>query len=305
MQVKLFLLHFFCLILLLSGAINGFPQTNHQSYDPISSDPTTFDTEFPASMEPVTILSRGSKMNGLIYAAQGKGLHPTVILLHGFPGTELNLDLAQAIRRAGWNVLIFHYRGSWGSEGLFSFSNMLEDVPAAISFLRTAKIAKRYRVDSQQIILIGHSMGGFAAIMSGLRDSSIRSVASISGWNLGISGEEASNDKKIYQKIVDEWRDNLAPLKIASAEALADDLVNHYSEWQLVKHAPEMSQKSLLLIAARRDIFARNHTPVVKALQSIKATDFKEVIIESDHSYSDRRIALANVIISWLDKQRQ
>ena len=47
----------------------------------------------------------------------GAGRRPTVVLLHGLPGNEKNLDLAQAIRRAGWNVVTFNYRGSWGSPG--------------------------------------------------------------------------------------------------------------------------------------------------------------------------------------------
>jgi predicted alpha/beta-fold hydrolase len=43
-----------------------------------------------------------------------------VILFHGLPGNEQNLDLAQAIRRANWNVLTLHYRGSLGSPGTYS-----------------------------------------------------------------------------------------------------------------------------------------------------------------------------------------
>ena len=39
-----------------------------------------------------------------------------VLLLHGFPGNEKNLDLAQDLRADGFNVLFFHYRGAWGSE---------------------------------------------------------------------------------------------------------------------------------------------------------------------------------------------
>ena len=42
--------------------------------------------------------------------------------MHGLPGNERNLDLAQAIRRAGWDVLTFTYRGAWGSPGDFSIS---------------------------------------------------------------------------------------------------------------------------------------------------------------------------------------
>jgi len=38
-----------------------------------------------------------------------------VVLLHGYPGNERNLDLAQARRRDGWDIVFFHYRGAWGS----------------------------------------------------------------------------------------------------------------------------------------------------------------------------------------------
>jgi esterase/lipase len=50
-------------------------------------------------------------MYGLLYLAQGKGPHATVLFLHGFPGNEKNIDLAQAVRRAGFNALVFYYRG--------------------------------------------------------------------------------------------------------------------------------------------------------------------------------------------------
>src|SRR4051812_45063848 len=79
-----------------------------------------------ASMVTMQIPSHGSPMNGLVYVAAGAGPHPVVILLHGFPGNERNLDLAQDMRRAGWDVLFFNYRGSWGTPGDFSFSHSME-----------------------------------------------------------------------------------------------------------------------------------------------------------------------------------
>jgi hypothetical protein len=41
------------------------------------------------------------------------------LLLHGCPGLQQNGDLAVALRDRGWNALIFHYRGSWGSGGRY------------------------------------------------------------------------------------------------------------------------------------------------------------------------------------------
>jgi predicted alpha/beta-fold hydrolase len=61
--------------------------------------------ENAAAMDSFQIPSHGSPMNAFVYIAAGAGPHPVVVLLHGFPGNEKNLDLAQDIRRAGWDVL--------------------------------------------------------------------------------------------------------------------------------------------------------------------------------------------------------
>src|SRR5436190_21495677 len=79
------------------------------------------DTAHPARMEVLHIPSGGVQINGIAYLASGAGAHPTVVLFHGLPGNENNLDLAQAIRRADCNVVTINYRGSWGSPGAFSF----------------------------------------------------------------------------------------------------------------------------------------------------------------------------------------
>jgi dipeptidyl aminopeptidase/acylaminoacyl peptidase len=92
-----------------------------------------------ASMESFEIPSHGASLNAFRYIAAGAGPHPVAVLLHGLPGNERNLDLAQDVRRAGWNVLYMDYRGSWGSQGDFSFSHSVEDVVAAITYLRNRR----------------------------------------------------------------------------------------------------------------------------------------------------------------------
>lgn len=84
----------------------------------------------------------------LVYVAAGECPRPVVILLHGFPGYERNLDIAQDIRRNGSAVLYFDYRGSWGSPGVFIFSHCIEDAAAAIAYVRLPTVAKDLRADS-------------------------------------------------------------------------------------------------------------------------------------------------------------
>ena len=47
--------------------------------------------------------------------------------------TVVGTRIAHALGRSGWSVLFFHYRGAWGSEGAFSFRNVIGDVKAAVS----------------------------------------------------------------------------------------------------------------------------------------------------------------------------
>src|SRR5580698_106037 len=128
----------------------------------VISDPAP-DSAHPPRSAQVLVPSHGKGMNGLFYLAGGAGPHPTFVLLHGFPGNEQNLDLAQAIRRAGWNVLTLHYRGSWGVGGTFSLAHAMEDSDAMVAFARSKDASIKYHIDSGRIVVIGHSMGGYLA----------------------------------------------------------------------------------------------------------------------------------------------
>src|SRR5271169_6023156 len=171
----------------------------------IASDPAP-DKENPAAMETVQVPSHGLLLNGIVYVAAGAGSHPIAVLLHGFPGNEKNLDLAQAIRRAGWDVLFFNYRGSWGSPGDFSFTHCTEDVASALAYLRDPANAAKLRADPKRIVLIGHSLGGFLAAYGGAHDSAVAATGLISAVNLGAwasSTDPAKDPKQALTKIAE------------------------------------------------------------------------------------------------------
>src|SRR4029078_8367285 len=121
----------------------------------------------PAAMAEVAIASGGARMNGVLYLAAGPGPRPVVVFLHGYPGNEKNLDLAQAVRRAGYQALYFDYRGMWGSGGTFSFAHGLEDVAAVLAWVREPANAAKYHFDVRHIAIVGHSYGGWLALLFG------------------------------------------------------------------------------------------------------------------------------------------
>jgi hypothetical protein len=59
----------------------------------IFTDPPP-DKAHPAKMTVVHIPIHGLLINGVVYQASGAGLHPTIVICHGLPGNEKNLDLA-------------------------------------------------------------------------------------------------------------------------------------------------------------------------------------------------------------------
>src|SRR4051794_24837023 len=133
------------------------PRAAEAATAPCSAVDRPRDAAQPTHNQQLLIPSGGVGLNALLFQAGGAGPHPTVILMHGLPGNERNLDLAQAIRRCGWDVLTFTYRGAWGSPGDFSIASSMDDAVAALAFA-SAEGAK-LGIDTRHIVLAGHSMG--------------------------------------------------------------------------------------------------------------------------------------------------
>ncbi len=271
------------------------------AFDPICEDPQPSLDRHATSVS-LAIESQGETLLGLMYRPQGTGLRPTILLLHGFPGYERNFDLAQILRRAGYNTLVFHYRGSWGSSGTFSFGNVLEDVRAVLDFLRLDEVAKSYAIDTSRLILIGHSMGGWAALMTAATDPLICAVASIAGANLGLRGRGILNGTLSREATVDYFAaQEVAPLGGASVDALVDELATHGEAWDLLEYIDALARCPLLLIGGERDQevpLNTHHRPLVEALTG--AENLSHIALNADHAFGDCRIALARVILNWL-----
>jgi uncharacterized protein len=273
----------------------------------IDTDPAP-DKVYPAAMETFQIPSHGSMLNALAYIAEGAGPHPVVILLHGFPGNEKNLDLAQAIRRDGWNVVYFDYRGSWGSPGDFSFTHSIEDTQSAIAYLRDTAHAKKLRVDLTYIVLIGHSMGGFMARYVGAQDSTIKAVGLISASDMGddkaLSVKPGQEKEAIAHLAAHLAAEGMAPLAGCTPESLAKEIFANAAAWNTINLAPKLANRSVLVITSD-DGLAPSNDAFVAALRKAGSTDLTTVHMTTDHSYSDQRIALQKAVLEDLDFLQQ
>ncbi len=257
-------------------------------FNPVAED-QSFDNAFPPSNQSVRI----GEMNGLLFHAGGSSPRPAVLLLHGFPGWERNFDLAHVYRRAGFHTLIVHYRGAWGSSGTFSFSNALKDAQTALEWLRQQPMVNPTRVG-----LVGHSMGGWIALATAVTEQI--PVIAIAPANFG---KFAPSLKDITARAA--WiawcEPNITPLK-ADAELLTDELIAHAAEWNLEVLAPQLDLP-IMLFGAERDAVAS--CTIEFAQQPLLALLPRKANVQNlntDHSFSTHRIALARETLIFLQK---
>lgn len=270
-------------------------------YDPATMDPPARDSAFPARIAELALESGGERLNAILYVAAGRGPHPIVLLLHGNPGNERNLDLAQAIRRAGYSVLFFNYRGSWGSGGTFSRTHALEDVHAALRWARSSSTAARLRIDTARVALVGHSMGGWLALMTAAADPRVRCVAGLDSRNTGAYARMLQGNPSVDSAVIaanDSLTTPGAPYRAdGGGAALVAEMKMNADRWDLTAHARALSDRPVLLIGSA---FRSDHDGLVTALQRAGARRLTALTWDTDHSFSDRRIALARAVVNWL-----
>jgi pimeloyl-ACP methyl ester carboxylesterase len=281
-------------LFLAAIALLGPATTSAQQLPPaLTTDPPS-DKEFPATMEAPDILSHGTRLNAVLYIASGRGPHSTVLLMHGFPGNEKNLDLAYTLRRAGWNVLIPHYRGSWGSAGTFSFANAIEDTQSAVQFLRETENLRKYRIDPKRIVLIGHSMGGFMVSYVAAHDPEIAGLAMISAWNIGAT---MSGPKETHRV---DMLPAAAPRLVGTTPAgLQAEAEANAPKWNYLDYAEALRTRPVLILEAHDRNLSYNKD-MNAALLKVGNTRVLETYVETDHPFSDRRIALQVAVLEWL-----
>lgn len=252
------------------------------------------DSVHPARMEVLHIPSGGVKINGVAYLAAGAGVHPTFVFFHGLPGNEKNLDIAQAVRRDGWNAITVNYRGSWGSPGEFRFANNLEDADAVLAFVRDSANARRLGIDTNRILIAGHSMGGWVTALTAAHDRRILGAILISMADMS-RGASLPRAKEIAN-----MADDMESLAGVTAESMADEVIANATKWRVADRVPQLARVRLLVITSN-DGLAPQSDSLVKAVRAKGNTSVTSVHYATDHSYSDKRIALESAIIRWLD----
>lgn len=280
-----------CIFIILSLLLNSSATLAKLEAPPEKTTHPKYSTE-------LTFISDGKRLPATFYGASGVGPHPTLLLLHGYPGYEKNLDIAQDMRDAGWNVIFFHYRGAWGAEGEFGFKNAEDDVNLVTKQIQQQELAEKYKVDVNAISYVGHSMGGHMAVSGILDNPEVRCSVVYDGANLG----RLLADTPTYSE--DDWiayGDRLFMLNGWSGDAMVTELKSS-PELNLLLRAKKIGTRPILFIAADSQIVPlKIIMDIVKAMKTVDGNQVHYKLIKDDHSFNNNRGKLLAITKDFLN----
>ena len=152
----------------------GHGGANRLFYFPTHDEPATPAT-WGFKFEAIDFKSAdGTPLHGWFIPARGEKAKATVVFSHGNAGSiGHHLGFVMWLAEAGYNVLIYDYRGFGKSGGTVDRRGMVNDVKAAFACAR-----KRSDVDSRRLVSYGHSLGG-AKSVTALGEAPVRGLRAV------------------------------------------------------------------------------------------------------------------------------
>lgn len=271
-----------------------------------SNCPVLFSQINPAKVE---LISGTCRLDAKFYTTNKKDHSPAVILLHGFPGNQTSpLDLAEKLNAAGLNILVFNYQGSYLSDGDFSFDNCIDNVAAAIHFLKDSENQVKYNIDTSRIIVCGYSFGGALALESAIHNIEIKNIISIANDDHSVSIKKSTTDLEFrngYQQFIAKSFGPNGPFR-GDLKAALDYNIANVDRYDLVKNAAKFSDRRILFIVGWQDNTCPMEVttlPLYRTLVRLNEVNVTIKGFESDHRFNNVRDDLANTIIGWINNQ--
>lgn len=241
-------------------------------------------------VENVSFESEGYTLLGRIYRPDEPGKFPAVVICHGFPGDNKNTDLAEELAIKGYVVLIFFYRGAWGSQGVFSLKWLDPSTRDAVEYLANLPFT-----DAGRLGLIGYSMGAVPASARLKADPRLKT---------GVFIAPASDFGPLAEEEVLEYIITTL-LNTSTGKLDGIDKVSMRSDllWVLENSNPKENikdvTKPIMVVVGSNDKTA----PQILCRIFYEAANEPKgwVIIEgADHDFGEHRYPLMDVVLEWL-----
>ena len=180
-----------------------------------------------------------------------KGPYPTVIMSHGFPGYTTNNDLELSLMRTGCVVIHLNHRGAWGSDGEYLFTNLKDDLIEIAKWAHNPAIADQYSIDTENIFLVGHSMGGQSVLNAAKDLEFIKGVAALAPYDIGAAFRYRL-EKDLFLMIETEGQ----CLKMNSASEVYENALINQQTLSILNRYDDLAKHNVLLVEASLDSVA-------------------------------------------------
>lgn len=119
----------------------------------------------------------------------------------------------------------------------------------------------------------------------------------ISATNLG----KINADPKEREIRVKRWVTQLHPVQGTTASELFAEAERHSKDWDYVQWADALRARPVLLVEADDQNHA-DMAALATALRQKGSVSLDERSVATDHTFSDHRIMLQALVVSWLEK---
>jgi acetyl esterase/lipase len=193
-------------------------------------------------------------------------------------------------------VIYFNYRGAWGSQGTFSFTSAVEDVKNVVDFCK--KNADSLRIDTSNIVLFGHSMGGWVCLKALQQLPEIKKGFALSTWD--IAGDF------VNVKTEDQLRSLASTADIngggyfvlnTPAPEIFKPVIQNRPYYDIKSDANRLSGKQIIML----DEHNRNKG-IADSIQKANKSYFHYEVWATDHSFTNKRVSLMKKLLAFLDK---
>ena len=255
---------------------------------------------FPEIFE-LNIVSGGCHIYGYLLSPDKRvaGPYPTIIMSHGFPGYTTNNDLELALMRMGCVVVHMNHRGAWGSDGEYLFTNLKDDLIAIAKWAHNPAIADRYDIDTKNIFLVGHSMGGQTVLNAAKDLDFIKGVIALAPYDIG-AAFRYKLEKELFLMIETEGQ----CLKMNSASEVYENALLNQQELSILNRYDELLKRNVLLVEAALDTVAPPELMIKPLAGKLKEEggNITYRSLQSSHSFVGQRMKLTDIVGNWIEQ---
>lgn len=260
-----------------------------------------YSTDSFPDIHELNIISGGCRLYGYLLSPdkRNKKPYPTVIMSHGFPGYTTNNDLELALMRMGCVVIHMNHRGAWGSEGNYLFTNLKDDLIAIAKWAHNRAIAEQYDIDTDNIFLVGHSMGGQTVLNAAKELDFIKGVAALAPYDIG-AAFRYKLEKELFLMIETEGQ----CLKMNSASEVFENALQNCMSLGVCYNYEQLLRHNVLLVEAKFDTIAppdKMLEPLSERL-STEGSRCEYAVISGNHSFIGQRMELTRVVGEWIER---